>query len=123
VAIIGTWLDTGLSYFMEGPGKRKDKITWNVTLQITAVENNTARGFLTMTDVKHESLDGTPTMPAVNYGPDAIASGQVADTRLYFRVDDWRWEFTFTSDLMSGQFTSNISGQCDPKAFILTKQR
>jgi len=76
-----------------------------------------------MIDLKHENLAGGPTMPGQNFGPDPITNVEVGDTRLRFRVDDWRWEFTFTTDLMSGQFVSSIPGQCDPKAFVLTKAR
>ncbi|MEW6141818.1 MAG: hypothetical protein AB1597_01485 [Chloroflexota bacterium] len=121
--LVGTWQGTGTSYIVDGNnGQRVTKVTYRATLNIAAVNGNVPQGTLTMIDIKHEDL--TPArFPAQNFGPDQIRDGQAGDTRLYFRVDNWRWEFTFTSDLMSGHFTSNLPNQCDPKAYILTKQR
>lgn len=121
--IVGTWQGKGSSYVMEGgTARRLVKITWDVTLRITGVNGNVPRGNLTLIDVKHDNLTAFNQLPR-NWGPDDITDGQVGDTRLYFRVDDWRWEFTFTSDLMSGQYTSNNPNECDPKAFVLNKAR
>jgi hypothetical protein len=103
-----------------GTGQRLIKVTWDTTLQINSINDRIPQGTLTLIDIKHENLAGF-TQPPQNWGPDPIRDAEVGDTRLYFRVDDWRWEFTFTSDLMSGHYTSKIPNECDPKAFVLNK--
>jgi hypothetical protein len=123
IGLWGTWQGKGVSYFMEGPGKRKDRITWDVTLKITGVDGARVSGTLTMVDLKHESLDGLPTVPKESYGPDPIENAGVSGTSLHFNVDVWVWDFIFTADTITGQFTSPIPGQCDPRAFVLTKQK
>jgi hypothetical protein len=61
-------------------------------------------------------------VPVQNFGPTPILRAEAGDTRLYFNDGAWQWEFTFTTSLMTGQFTSQFPGQCDRGAFKLTKQ-
>lgn len=99
-------------------------MTWDVTLNITGFNGRAPVGTWAMRDIKHENL-GNVNEPVQNFGPSAITNSEAGDTRLYFRVvnDPWRWEFTYTTDLMSGHFTSQWPNQCDPKAFVLNKLR
>lgn len=121
---MGTWRGRGVSYWIDGgTGQRFARVTWDVTLRITDQKENRVVGTLTLVNTKQENLGGGADWPIPNFGPDAITNTEVGDTRLRFHVDTWWWEFTFTTDLMSGQFTT--LGQpgvpCDPKSFVLNR--
>jgi hypothetical protein len=121
--LTGTWMGKGVSYWIDGAsGTRVARTTWHVTLIITHQQDSTVQGTLTMTTIAQENL-GAANLPWENYGPDNITDGIISGTTLDFDVDVWHWTFTFTTDLMSGQYTTPDPGvPCDPKAFALTRQ-
>jgi hypothetical protein len=120
----GTWRGTGVSFWIDGAtGTRVAKTTWDVTLAIDHQQGDAVQGTLTLTTIKQENL-GAANLPVENYGPDALENGIITGTTLDFNVDVWRWTFTFSTDLMSGQFTTPDPGiPCDPKAFTVTRQK
>jgi hypothetical protein len=121
--LTGIWKGTGVSYWIDGgTGDRIARTTWSVTLNITQ-SGNSIEGTITMTTIKQETL--TPqNIPIANYGPDKIENGRVLSADLIFNVDEWLWFFTFTTDIMSGQYSTRGPGKdCDPKSFILTRQK
>jgi len=124
--LVGTWRGRGVSFWVDGDsGERVARTTWDVTLIINQqLEDNTVGGTLTMTTVEQESLV-PQNFPIQNYGPDPITNGKVEGTSLYFDVTGWEWSFTFTTDLMSGQYTTpgEPGIPCDAKAFVLSRQR
>jgi hypothetical protein len=120
--LTGVWRGTGVSYWIDGGnGNRIARTTWSVTLNITQVDNS-VQGTITMTTIKQENL--TPQdIPIANYGPDKLENGRVLSSDLIFNVDEWLWFFTFTTDIMSGQYSTRGPGKdCDPKSFTLTRQ-
>jgi len=119
----GTWRGTGVSYWIDGAtGERIIRITWDVTIVITEQKGNTVAGTITMLRTKQENLTQVDIQTS-GYGPDPLENGRVSSSSLYFNCGDWRWEFTFTTDLMSGHFTTDGPGKpCDPKSFVLTRQ-
>ncbi len=124
--LVGTWRGTGVSFLIDGGnGQRVARVTWDVTLVITAQNaDNTVAGNFTANTLKQEDLVPNNIPAAGNWGPAAIANGRIEGTTLYFLafgVDDWT--LTFTTDLMSGDFTNPPPGDpCDDKAFTLTRQ-
>jgi hypothetical protein len=118
----GTWQGTGVSYMIDGDnGERVARITWNVTIVITTQKSNTVSGTITMLRKTQENL--TPNaIETSDYGPDPLENGRVSSTSLYFNCGDWNWAFTFTTDLMSGHYTTGGPGNpCDLKSFTLTR--
>ncbi|MDD5189755.1 MAG: hypothetical protein PHE50_01790 [Dehalococcoidales bacterium] len=122
--LVGTWKGSGISFWLDGSnGQRVARTNWEVILIITEQVDNAVKGTLTMNVLKQEALV-PQVFPEINYGPTAINKGKVVGATLTFNDGGWDWTFTFTTDLMNGEYTAPGPGDaCDPKAFSLTRQK
>jgi hypothetical protein len=103
-------------------GARAIKVTYDTTLIITQQNGNQVIGTISFVKIKQENLVPND-INVPNYGPNAIQNGVVSSSSLSFDDGTDHWEFTFTTDLMSGQFTTvGLPGVSDPKSFNLVRQ-
>lgn len=129
--LTATWKGTGTYYILNFTGKRVAKVTTDI--QMTLRQNgDTVTGSVDTVPIKQESLGTDLWVPDIDSSRE-MRNGVVSSTNLTFDVGSnvvgftEKWEFTFTSDLMSGEVrnTSNrfIGRDSDPKAFSLTRQK
>lgn len=123
--LTGTWRGTGVDYQVDGGNnfQRFIRVTWDVTLVLNQT-GNTVAGNMTAINVKQEVLVGVNNWPVPNEGPNPLANGVITSSQLFFDAGGARWEFSFTEDLMSGQYSvPGVRNSVDAKAFVLHRQR
>ena len=140
--LTGTWRGSGAYYYMDNAsGQRVVTVTIELTLRIaqndgTAVVNMDQRvtkqepaGTVSVKDANGN--ERYALLPAEDWN--GALQGTVSVTTLTLVTTNTigytdQWQFTFTTDLMSGGVIEQITGgapyECksDPKAFVLTRQ-
>ncbi|MBI2868218.1 MAG: hypothetical protein HYX96_00125 [Chloroflexi bacterium] len=122
--LTGTWTGAGVDYLVAlGTNQRNIRSTWNVTLVLRQA-GNTVVGTWAAVKTKQENLSPNINFVVPDEPATPIANGVVSGSSLSFDVGTAHWEMTFSTDLMSGQYTiAGLQNVTDPKAFTLTRQR
>ena len=127
--LTGTWTGSGVYYQLNLSGNRVLKVTAEVVMTLQQTDN-TVTGTLDIYPTKQEPTGQGNWVPELEGS--TTVNGKVSMTNLTFYVQTIvagvkeKWEFTFTSDLMSGHVTnldtaSYLGRDSDSNAFKLVR--